>query len=65
MAEVHPAIIEAEKKIQAIILGLANDHGLSIDHVHVDTRNFAAYRTEIYETAPRRGPVSSEKHETK
>lgn len=50
----HPAIIEAEKKIQGILLDLANDHGLDIEIVSVDTRNFANYRTEIFEKAPRR-----------
>jgi hypothetical protein len=33
--EVHPAIIAAEKKIQAVLLELANDHGLAIDSVCV------------------------------
>jgi hypothetical protein len=49
----HPAILAAEKKIQAILLDLANEHGLVIDVVNVDTRRFANYRTEIFEEAPR------------
>jgi gamma-glutamyl:cysteine ligase YbdK (ATP-grasp superfamily) len=52
--EVHPAIVAAEKKIRAVLLELANDHGLAIDSVCVDTRNFANFRTEIFEVAPRR-----------
>ena len=51
---VNPAIIEAERKIQAVLLDLANNHGLQIDTVNVDTRNFANFRTEIFEKAPRR-----------
>jgi hypothetical protein len=52
--DVHPAIVEAEKKIQRILLDLANEHGLMIDSVGVDTRQFANYRVEIFEQAPRR-----------
>lgn len=52
----HPAIVDAEKKIQAIILGLVNDHNLEIECVDVDTRNFANFRTEIFEKAPRKVP---------
>jgi hypothetical protein len=51
--EVHPEIAKAEKEIQAILLRLRNDHGLAIANVDVDTRNFANYRTEIFEVAPR------------
>lgn len=50
---VHPAIVAAEKKIQAVLLDLVNEHGLQIETVDVDTRNFANFRTEIFEKAPR------------
>lgn len=61
---VHPAITAAEKKIQAIVLDLVNNHGLDIDSVTVDTRNFANFRTEIFEVAPRRVAVASSKGTT-
>ncbi len=57
---VHPAIVEAEKKIQDILLDLVNRHGLNIDHVYVDTRRFANYRVEIFEVAPALTPQERE-----
>lgn len=38
---------KAETEIQAILLGLENDHGIEIDHVTVDTRNFANLGVQI------------------
>lgn len=49
---VHPAIVTAEKKIQAILLDLANEHGIVVETVDVDTRKFANCRVEIFERAP-------------
>lgn len=39
---------QAEAAIQKILLDLANDTGLDIDAVQVDTRNFSNFRTEIF-----------------
>ena len=50
---VHPAIVAAEKKIQAALLELVHEHGLQIATVTVDMRSFANFRTEIFEKAPR------------
>lgn len=38
----------AEEKIQSILLDLVNEHGLDIDGVKVDTRNWANFRVEIW-----------------
>lgn len=38
---------EAEEAIRDILCELENKTGKSIDAVTVDTRNYAAYRTEI------------------
>jgi len=48
----HPAVnarlVDAEKRIQEIIIELVSDTGMHVDAVHVDTRNFENYRTEIF-----------------
>lgn len=49
---VNPAIVTAEKKIQEILLDLANEHGIVVETVDVDTRKFANCRVEIFERAP-------------
>ena len=44
MTELDPRLLrqikDAERKIQAILCDLVNDHPLEIDQVRVDTRNF-------------------------
>lgn len=42
------ALKQAEQCIQRILLDLAERLGQDIDHVDVDTRNFANLRTEIH-----------------
>lgn len=39
---------EAEEKIQKILLRLSEQIGRPIEHVDVDTRNFANLKTEIF-----------------
>ena len=42
------ALEDAEQYIQRILLELSEVTGKRIDHVDVDTRNFANYKTEIF-----------------
>jgi hypothetical protein len=41
------AVSKAEVKIQKILIDLYNELGLDIEHVRVDTRNFANLAVEI------------------
>jgi hypothetical protein len=45
--EDEPAVKHAEQRIQRILIELDEELGKRIDHVEVDTRNFAQLRTEI------------------
>jgi hypothetical protein len=45
--EQDAAVSKAEARIQKILIDLANDLELDIDHVRVDTRNFANLAVEI------------------
>jgi hypothetical protein len=45
--EDEPAVKHAEQRIQRILIELEEELGKRIDHVEVDTRNFAQLRTEI------------------
>ena len=52
MTNVRSGIVEtllkqAEERIQRILIDLEEETGKRIDHVEVDTRNFAQLRTEI------------------
>lgn len=46
-AEAADPVGHAEKRIQRILAGLEERTGKAVDHVDVDTRNFAQLRTEI------------------
>ena len=39
---------ELERKVRKLLTDFENDHNVRIDHVEVDTRNFANLRTEIF-----------------
>lgn len=41
------ALKRAEKRIQRIMIDLEEEVGKRIDHVEVDTRNFANFATDI------------------
>jgi hypothetical protein len=45
--EVISALKEAEEKIQRIVLNLADEYGLRIAAIAIDTRNFSNYATSI------------------
>jgi hypothetical protein len=45
--EDEPAVKHAEQRIQRILIDLEEETGKRVDHVEVDTRNFAQLRTEI------------------
>lgn len=45
--EFGTALRQAEHRIQRLLLALEEETGKRIDHVEVDTRNFANLRTEI------------------
>ena len=45
--EDEPVVRHAEQRIQRILIDLEEELGKSVDHVEVDTRNFAQLRTEI------------------
>lgn len=44
------AIAQAEEQITAILRKLEEGHGLKIEDVRVDTRNFANLATDIFAT---------------
>jgi hypothetical protein len=46
--EFGSALRQAEHRIQRILIDLEEETGKRIDHVEVDTRNFAQLRTEIH-----------------
>ena len=45
---VEVATAKAEQAIQKILLSLENDTLMRVDHVNIDTRNFAQLRTDIF-----------------
>jgi hypothetical protein len=47
-AAIEAARIKAEKAIQRILIDLAETTMSKVDHVDVDTRNFANLKVEIY-----------------
>lgn len=46
------ALQKAEKAIQEILLDLENEHGIAIDSISVDTRNFANLAVTIVPVRP-------------
>lgn len=44
---------KAEDAVTKILIGLQNDTGLDLDHINVDTRNFANCKCEIFFQARR------------
>lgn len=53
------ALDAAERQIQHILLNLEDEHGLKIENVEVDTRNFANLRVEIFAAPVGRGTLAT------
>lgn len=46
--EIDAATTKAEKAIQRILIDLANETGMCVELVEVDTRNYGCCRTAIF-----------------